>query len=143
MRCIIQFGDVHPLDYGGTWVLIDDGGRVEVECLVVPDTDRGKYLAYRFTADQCTYHNGVLSDNPFHPSFPAWFASGIENVQGCCGTEPLIESLCSADPITRAESYLSLASYYGLHEFDSYPLELNRREAVARYNQHQYQEPNR
>ena len=158
-RLLAQLGDVNPFEYGGAYVLQDPTGQnVEMlEILEVPeeeefdeeppeDEDEGwdrdahsnGFTVYRFNLDRCTFVNGVLSDNPFHPEHPAWFArpaderapnakSGLQMVASCVGkdVDVLVEELCSEDPVSRAQAYQDLFSYHGSDNFDSDPLELN------------------
>jgi hypothetical protein len=99
------------------------------------DNRRTPYTVYRFCADRCTYVNGVLSDNEFHPDYPVWFADKLGAVAQSAGEDEdeLREALCAADPLALARAYQSLILYFGPHEFDSYPLQLTRDEAQERY----------
>lgn len=85
------------------------------------------WTVYRFDLEKCTYVNGVLSDNRFHPDHPTWFADKIGDIANANGetTEQLIERLCSDDPTERACGYISIGLYYGWGEFDHYPLTFN------------------
>lgn len=106
------------------------------------------YRVYRFRLDRCTFINGVLSDNRFHTDLPAWFAKPEEkradrpqdttylsNVADCMGADldELRAMFCSDDPIERAQAWRMVGEYHGFENLDSYPLELTRAEAVARY----------
>lgn len=153
---VAQLGDVNPLDCGGYWVLRDTTGAYpeEAELLVVDESDENSSVtAYRFILERCTYVNGILSDNQFHPDHPAWFAAPesrrkerpqdtcyLSNVASSAGRdeEELIADLCSEDAVRRAMAYRDIADYHGAHEFDQYPLTLTRQEAERRYAQPQY-----
>lgn len=137
-ECIANLGDVNPIDHGGKFVLVDRTGVYPPEMEVLeplefsePDT----WQVWRFAMDRCTYVNGVLSDNPYHPGSAAWFADDIAGVAETFGVEPgeLIGQLCSADPRERAEGYYCLFGYYSADNFDSYPLELDEDEVRERY----------
>lgn len=150
-KFIDNLGDANPLEHGGYFVFIDETGVYppEAEYLVVLDeSDDPKYKAYRFSLEKCTYINGILSDNSFHPLYPAWFATPeaqraerpqdttyLKNVSDCHGIEEqeLIRLFCSDDPLERADAYRSVGEYHGFENFDNYPLELRKREARKRY----------
>lgn len=72
-KLIANLGDVHPIDYGGYFVYVDETGtyEAEAELLEVPEDEDRTYRVYRFILDRCTLTNGVLSDNKFHPDHPA------------------------------------------------------------------------
>ena len=132
-----NLGDTNPLDHGGFFVFEDKTGVYppEAEILEVPEDEDGEYTVYRFALEPCTYIDGVLSDNKYHPECPAWFASDIEDVSRSVGNavEELIECLCSTGTLSRADGYRDLIGYHGPQNFDNYPLTLTRKEANARY----------
>jgi hypothetical protein len=151
-HCIAQLGDVNPLDYGGYWIFEDATGVYppEAEYLAVDDDDDGRlrYTAYRFALDRCTYADGILSDNPYHPDHPAWFAKPeseratrpqdttyLADVAKSIGSDvgAVIAALCSDDPRERAHAYRAVGDYHGWDNLDSYPLQLSRTEARRRY----------
>ena len=132
-KCVAQIGDAAPLDHGGLWVFIDTTGVYPPEGeLYEPETRQVR----RFILEDCTYTNGILSDNKFHPDHAAWFADDLQAVASCIGTDAadLINQFCSADPITRAQAWRAVGDYFGWDNLDSYPLTLTRREAARRYN---------
>jgi hypothetical protein len=148
---LANLGDVNPVDYGGFFVYRDETGVYpeEAELLEAPDDDSGTWEVRRVVLERCTYVNGVLSDNKFHPDFPAWFAEPeseraerpqdttyLRNVAECCGVEveALIEMFCSADPVERAQAYRMVGDYHGWDNLDSYPLTFtDRAEVESRY----------
>lgn len=138
-KVIGQIGDASPLDCGGFWILQDETGNYPEEAEVLfldnDDDENTTYTVYRFILDKCTYTNGILSDNEFHPDHPAWFADKIDSVADYADWRPeaLIEAICSDDALLRAQAYQDLAGYFGYHEFDNYPLTLTTREAKQRY----------
>ena len=146
-KLISNLGDATPLDYGGYFVFVDETGvyQPEAELLVVPDDDESDelYEVYRFVLEPCTYHNGILSDNPHHPSTPAWFAmpakqpqdTDLSNVANYIGMpeHELIAAFISDDPIDRAHAWRAVGDYHGFANLDSYPLQLSRSEAGRRY----------
>jgi hypothetical protein len=140
-KAIAQIGDRNPLDHGGQWVLHDETGVYpdEIECLQVPDEDNDKSprTVIRFILEKCTFVDGILSDNKFHPEHPAWFGNLITEISST--PEAMIESLCSDDPVTRALAYVSMAEHFGFNEFDHCPIQLSKAECKNRYKNSQYQ----
>ena len=150
-KFIGNLGDLHPLDHDGFFVYEDTTGVYTPEAEAVrrdDDSDDPFYTVYRFDLDRCTYINGVLSDNKFHPDMPVWFAhpesekmarprdsTYLSHVSDNCGesVEDLIRMFCSEDVLERAEAYRAVAEYHGYDEFDHYPLTLRRRELRNRY----------
>ena len=154
-RAVAQLGDVNPLDSGGYWVFVDETGEYapEAELLEVPDSDDGEYVAYRFILENCTYINGILSDNQFHPEKPAWFAGTkrerkerpqdstyLKNIADFIGmtVNELAKQFRSGDPIERAQAWRAVGEYHGFLNLDEYPLTMTRREARLRYRRAQY-----
>jgi hypothetical protein len=139
-ECIANLGDVNPIDHGGKFVLVDKTGVYPPEMEVLePLEPCGQeaevWQVWRFPMDRCTYIDGVLSDNPYHPDKPAWFADDISDIASMYGVErdELIGQLCSEAPRERAEGYYCLFGYYPAENFDSYPLDLDRAEVEERY----------
>lgn len=138
-RCVANLGDVNPVDYGGYFVYVDDTGvyAPEAELLEPPadDDDTGTWTVSRFILEPCTYVDGVLSDNPHHPTLPAWFASaggtGIPRLASFAGMSELalLALFCSADAVERAQAWRVVVDYYGVHELDQYPRTMKCREA--------------
>ena len=135
--CVAQLGDVSPMLHDGYWVFVDKTGvyRPEAEYFC---SDTRTYC--RFVLEPCTYTNGILSDNPYHPNHPAWFGDRLQKVADYVGkeVEGLIQQLCSTNPIERAMGYRDLASYHGYFEFDEYPTTLIRHEMKKRYTSPMY-----
>lgn len=149
---VAQLGDVNPVDYGGYFIYEDATGVYppEAEYLDAPDNDDGQWIAYRFSLDKCTLTGDVLSDNPYHPDMPAWFAkleSGkasrpqdttyLSGVADCCGVAvaDLRQWFCSESTVDRANAYRLIGEYHGFDNLDSYPLTFNNRaEVESRYS---------
>lgn len=96
-KLVANLGDVHPLEYGGYFVYVDetDVYEAEGELLLEPTEDAcgqcreevchndydeciydctcHNYTVYRFSLERCTLIDGILSDNKFHLDFMAWF----------------------------------------------------------------------
>ena len=149
---VANLGDVNYLDHGGYFVFRDTSGvyAPEAEWLEVPEADDSgrPYRVYRFILEPCTFQGGVLSDNPFHPTLPAWFATPererqtrpqdttyLADVARMMGTtrRALVKLFCSADPIDRAHAWRMIGEYHGWENLDQYPLTLSREEAETRY----------
>ncbi len=141
MRELIEnIGDVNPIDYDGIFIYKtgDKTGEVEVLSVIGDDSDGmpTKWQVSRFVLEQHTYENGILSDDKFHKNHPVWYSKDIEHVANCYDipVNELIDLLCSDDIISRAMGYHIIWSWYGLHNFDEYPLEYtNRGHVYARY----------
>ncbi len=147
-KLLANLGDVNPLDYGGYFVYRDETGvypeEAELLELDSPDNDNSNYTVYRFILERCSFVNGVLSDNKFHPECSAWFANpdrkgdkytvlgDIASFTGQDASE-LIDDICSDDAIRRAMVWQSIGRYNGFDNLDSYPLKLTKEEAEARY----------
>jgi hypothetical protein len=138
---IANLGDVNPVDHGGFFVYCDVTGQYEceVEILEAPEDEEAPegWTVYRFSLDRCTFTDGVLSDNPFHPEIEAWFADRLDGVASFVGQEfhSLVRDLCSDDPIRRANAYRAIVDYFGPFEFDQYPLTFtDRAEIESRYS---------
>jgi hypothetical protein len=149
-ECIGQLGDASPTEHGGYWILRDKTGVYphEGEYLEVPEDEDGEYLVYRIILDRCTFIDGVLSDNKFHPEHCAWWATtpekmkerpqdgkGLTDVANSMGMEEseLVEQFCSEDALERAQAYRSVGEYHGFYNLDSDPLRLTRAEVRRRY----------
>jgi hypothetical protein len=138
-KCIANLGDASTLDYGGLFVYIDETGEYppEMENLYEPDESnrRQPYEVHRVVLERCTYINGVLSDNSYHPECAAWFADDIESVALSMGCDPddIRDWLCCDDPLRLAEAYRCIYDYHGWLNGDEYPLHLSRKEAEERY----------
>jgi hypothetical protein len=133
-------GDVNPIDHGGMLVYEDTTGVYAPEAVVITplddSDDNDRWIIYRFPLERCTYVGGVLSDNPFHPEFPAWFADSIPSVASFIDMKAgaLIEALCSDHIIERAAAYEAIGSYHGYINFDEGPItDFDRSEIEARY----------
>lgn len=147
---IANLGDVSPLEYGGYFVYVDETGVYPPKAEIVQEPCEGltTWTIYRFILEPCTYQNGILSDNRFHPEMFAWFAqsaaerlarpqdtTNLANVARTYGTteEDIITLFCSENPTERAEAWRMVGEYHGLENLDSYPLTLTLKEINARY----------
>ncbi len=96
----------------------------------------GQFLVHRFPLDRCTFVNGILSDNQFHPELAAWFADKLPEIANSCGMPLgiLRAMLCSDDANHLAIGYDAIGSYYGFDEFDEYPEYMTEAEATEALN---------
>jgi hypothetical protein len=134
-RMMGHIGDVNPLDYGGGFVYVDDTGVYgpELELIVPCDEEQSDspVTVYRILLEKCTYIDGVLSDNKFHPEHKAWFADQlIEHGEPECGA---LEDIVQDDPMRLALAYEWLCGNYSPFEFDQYPRTYSYAEAKDRY----------
>ena len=140
---LANIGDCNPIDHGGAFIFRDKRGNYPPEMEVLLEDGENEYgepthwTVHRFILDKCIWQDGVLSDNPYHPECAVWFANDLDRVSRFADFpgDSLRRYLCSDDLIERAQAYRVLYQYYGLHEFDSYPLAFTDREEVEkRYN---------
>lgn len=152
-KLVAQLGDVNPIDHGGYFVYEDTTGVYPPEAELLrnhdDDGEDGPWTVFRFSLDRCTFIDGVLSDNPYHPGLPAWFATPYWDDNGQhrdtakvarfigAPESELIEDLCSEDIVRRALAYQAIGDYHGFIEFDQYPIsDFDRSQLEARYADH-------
>jgi len=147
-KMVGQVGDINPIDHSGGFIYIDETGVYppEVEYIHAPTEYNGEpWVIYRFILEPCTYINGVLSDNKFHPDKPAWFAKTeeerkerpqdttyLKNVCDFVGmAEPeMIDLFTSDDPQERAAAWMAVGDYHGFENLDEYPLVFTNEDQV-------------
>lgn len=138
---VANVGDVNPLDYGGLFIYRDRTGVYAPELeRVEPDSDADDctYTVWRAVLENCTYVNGILSDNRFHPDYAVWFADDLDMLARFSDTTraELVALFTSSDPRERARAWSIVGDYHGWENLDSYPLErMTRAELVERYKQ--------
>lgn len=134
MKLLANLGDVNWLEYGGSLVFDDESLHI----IYAGEADDEPYEVYRVSLDPCTYSNGVLSDNLYHPGVPAWFAVTLGDVAKTTGAavDDIIRRLCAVDVVVRGSAYLDLISFHGAYEFDSYPLVVSRVEVEQMYSEY-------
>lgn len=136
-KLLAQLGDKDPITHGGYFIFdSDEGDYPQGEWLESPEEDDHQvWRVYRFDIVKCTYQSGILSDNPYHPAHPAWFANQLSSLCGFVEIEEddLVEMFCGEDVLERAEGYRVVGSYHGFENLDEYPLELTRDEVEERY----------
>lgn len=160
-KFLANLGDAGPLEYGGYFIYEDSTGVYSAQATLLETYDETVEIInrcskcediespctkhagltyameYHFDLDRCTWINGILSDNKFHPDFPVWFASPeteqqtrpqdttyLSKVAESIGMDldELRMLFCSDNPVERAQAYRAVADYHGIENFDSYPL---------------------
>jgi hypothetical protein len=135
-----------------------NGAKADPECdeepakELIPDKVPQKYKTevWRFTVEPCTYINGILSDNKFHPECGAWFAGteaerlerpqdttylkGLAEYIGLTADE-LIALFLNENVEARASAWIAIGEYHGWEELDQYPLYLTAAECEERYRE--------
>jgi hypothetical protein len=157
-ECIAQLGDTDPIEHGGYWILRDKNGIYpeEGELLIAPEDEGGEYIIHRFTLNRCTFIDGILSDNEFHPDHSAWWAGTeeerkarpqdstyLKNIADFIGmdVEELAADFCSENALVRARAYQAVGDYHGFDNLDNYPLTMTRREVKKRYKELRFKTP--
>ncbi len=142
-KLVANLGDADPITYGGLFVYTDETGTYPPKCERLEpsgEDDHGQptsWEIHRFTLEPCTYANGILSDNPYHPDDPAWFADSLDGIASCMGYDKfsLIGHFLSDDPIQRAWAWCAVGDYHGYENLDSYPITFTDRDEIeARYH---------
>lgn len=136
-----NLGDADPIDHGGYFVFEDETGVYppEAELLISPDSDEAPegWIVYRFILEPCTFIDGILSDNKFHPDHPAWFADKLSDVASSIGQplEVIRQWIVSGSLEERALAWQAIGQYHGFDNLDSYPLTFKTRaEVETRYS---------
>lgn len=137
-KFIANLGDANPVEHGGFAVFTDEAGvyGVEAELLETPEeTGRRDWTVRRFSCDVCTFANGVLSANKFHPEKPAWFADKLDAIAETYGqtSAQLVSQFTSSDPVTLAGAWRMIGEYFGYDNLDSYPRYFTKKEIKARW----------
>ncbi len=137
-KLVGTFGDCDPITHDGTFVYEDETGVYPPEAERLSRFyDRMEWEAHRFILEPCTFINGVLSDNKFHPDHPVWFADSIDQIADYIDRDKdeLIQELCGDDACKRAVIWLAVGQYYGMANLDETPLRFTDESKVrARYN---------
>lgn len=120
-KFIANIGDANPVEEGGVFIYADATCVYSPEAEILTPKWYGRWTRHRVVLDKCTFIDGVLSDNPFHPDKPAWFAEDIDRVISTCDCHNIVAWLCGDDLHNRARAYQSLWEYHGLENFDGDP----------------------
>jgi hypothetical protein len=129
-HAVANLGDANPLEHGGAFVMVDRRGIYTPQLWVwEPEANimEGKGLLFHVELPKCEFieEGGGLSDNRYHPTHPAWYATrdklkSVASSWGCSVRE-LTGMLTSSDPVQRGRGFLAVARVVGLYEFDQYP----------------------
>lgn len=142
--CRANLGDMSPCEHGAGFVFEDLTGvyAPEMECSfeIESTPNKLKWLVFRFTLEQCTWTNGVLSDNEFHPGKPAWFADTMESIAQHTGAtlESFIADITRGTLCERAQAWRAIGEYHGFENLDSYPLVLSQEQIIERYSHERF-----
>lgn len=124
-KLVANVGDSNPFEDGGQFVFKDVTGKYSPELLIIEPLHIPGYeniaQTSRIVLNPCTYIDGVLSDNKFHPDHPAWFADKLDSIASTCGypREYLINLLTSQDLAYRAIGYHLIYLSYGAENLGS------------------------
>lgn len=133
---LTNLGDADLIEHGGLFVYTDKTGVYppEMERL---ERDGKKFEVHRVVLEPCTFEDGILSDNPFHKDYPAWFADSLESVAASMDydIDELRADFCSDDAKKRAFAWRAVLDHHGWANGDEYPLRLKKSEVEARYKQ--------
>lgn len=157
-KFIDNLGDANPIEWGGYFIYEDDTGVYcpEGEELIhfsPKENDSGKdvWHIYRFALEKCIQHVTwpyTLSDNPYHPNKPAWFAPNKEEIENRpqdgdklklmaesvgISEEELRQMFCSWNTLIRARAWELVGHQYGFENLDGDPITLGREEIEERY----------
>jgi hypothetical protein len=141
-KTVCTVGDVNPVDYSGGIVQVDETGVYAPECTWIEagESEDDPVRVYRFILEPCTFINGILSDNRFHPDKPAWFAKpeserkpGVNSTTWLKGladqfnesVEEFAQHFLSDDIQERAGAWMEVGHYHGFDNLDSYPLTMS------------------
>lgn len=141
-KTVCTIGDVDPVDYSGGIVQVDETGVYDPECTWIEagESENDPVTVYRFILEPCTFVNGILSDNRFHPDKPAWFAKPESERARRPQDTTYLKSLAdqfnesvetfarhflSEDIRERAFAWLEVGQYHGMENLDSYPLTMS------------------
>ena len=141
---VAQLGDTHPIEHGGLFVFVDKTGvyAPEAEHWQEPEDhvelEDGTWEVHRFILENCTYIDGILSDNKYHPQHPAWFAKDLPTLASGMGltVDEFAAWFTSNNPVERAWAWLEVGQYWGYDNLDNYPDRYNHDEIKARVKMH-------
>lgn len=144
-KLVANLGDTSPIEYGGYFVF-EDTTRVyapEAELWVTDDTDENTCIEVRrIVLEPCTFINGILSANKFHPETPAWFANEVGSVANYSDipVAEFIDSLVNGNSISKAIAWRAIGDYFGWDNLDAYPLQISTSEARKRIDSNFYRD---
>ena len=130
-----NLGDVNPLD-GGALLFTDETGvyppkLVLIDANLPKDGEDETWRVSRVVCDRChPIGDKAVGSNQYHPAKPDWFSDELSAVARYCGTDVagLVEGLCDQNEVNRGWGYQSLVGYFGVYEFDQYPVEMTEAE---------------
>lgn len=129
-RVVVEFSG----DSGNNMIVLerDITGVYRPQLSYLEEMVDGTFNLSRIVVEPHTYINGILSDNPFHPEIPAWYADTAKKVFSDfeAGFDGMIKILCNNEDIRQqAQVFSWIVEYHGTYEFDQYPQVLTAKEA--------------
>lgn len=133
-----------------------DGRKADPECGESPSEERNpkdirqvfKTEIRRFIIEPCTFKDGILSDNKFHPEHPAWFAKPEKEREARPQNTTYLKNLADQvdetveefaarfldpDVRVRARAWIEVGQYHGFANLDEYPHYLTEAEAYEQF----------
>ena len=151
-KLVANLGDASAIEYGGMFVFEDSTGVYppEIERIEQPADDyadysqdnnwspKARWRVHRAVCEPCTYVDGVLSDNRFHPEMAAWFADSVQSMCDCGGisVEEFVRMICNGNSSERGMAWSMIGDYHGWENLDEYPLSLDFEEVTKRVETH-------
>jgi hypothetical protein len=118
-----NLGDVNPLDYGGSFILIDGNGVYCPKLWIfepIDDSDDTQVTFNRILLEVChIMASGEIGDNNYHPTSVAWFGDlrQLSLAISYGDYKNLALHLSSDNILERASAYRLLIDYHGAANF--------------------------
>lgn len=128
-KCAGRTGDIDPIAFGGGFVYTDETGVYGPE-LTFFEPGQDEEWNKKGGMTPVTVYRVMLDSGPRE-----WWYPQLENLAKYTGQTLTELETCakSKDPQTLAILYSDLISYFGAHEFDSYPNTFTEDECYAKY----------
>ena len=140
---VANIGDASPIEHGGLFVYRDKTGVYPPEMERCDPMLDGTIEIRRAVLEPCTFIDGILSNNKFHPQLVAWFAGDRNNpteaLRAMADTmdrtvDEYVALFTSDCPLERAEAWRDVGDFFGWDNLDSYPHTITADEAAQRYS---------
>jgi hypothetical protein len=129
-KIVGHVGDVDPISYGGGFVFVDETGIYSPELAwFEPATDEEWHE--KDGESKLEYSRILLEKD----STIEWWYPRLNELTSFLGVSlvDLQIAAMSANPVTLAQLYSDLIAYFGVEEFDSYPVTLTEKEANEKF----------
>ena len=125
-----HIGDTDPIAYGGGYVYTDKTGVYAPELTWFEPAPDEEWHKTEGTTPLQVYRVMLERD-----STAEWWYDKLESIASYIGQtlEDVQIMAKSSNPVELAQLYSDLFSYFGVHEFDSYPNTMTEDEAYAQY----------